>query len=104
MIVNKKFAFLVILLYCIIFLRDVPYINTWIIDKVWILYLVCFYGGLMLFKKTKTIYMLFFFLVVALIATLLDLSLGAEIVGIGIYFLLWATVFLKIKSHVTSKE
>lgn len=86
---NKKLATFFVLFLILILLRDIPYINIFIIDKVWIAYSV------LLFAIFLPRNMAFFFILAvgfimgAFLSTLIKFPLVAEIFGVVLYVLLW---------------
>lgn len=80
-------------------MRDLPYINVAIINKMWIVYLVILLLLLLSsikFKISIVSYLAGSFFLVAFILTLLGLTFFAEAVGILIYFSLWIVLVHKI--------
>lgn len=122
MIYNKKTYFFLSLILLILLLRDLPYINILIIDKVWILYVFIF---LLLalwnirIKMRFIIYFSFVILAIALFLSIIQMSRlfeGFKIVrylqlpsflegvGIVIYFFLLIFVIYKIYFFTKSIE
>lgn len=98
-------AFLFIIL--ILLLRDAPYINVLIINKLWIAYILLILVITFFFIPRKESYLwgtLFFLPFIALIFTLTGITIGAEVVGVIFYSILWFTVLFKIISFVQEKD
>lgn len=98
-------AFLFITL--ILLLRDTPYLNVLIIDKLWIVYVLVVAIIAFFFIPRKEGYLitaLFFFLFLALILILTGITFAAEVIGIIIYILLWFIVIQKIIYLVRSEK
>jgi len=84
-------------------LRDLPYVNVIVINKMWILYV----GMVLLvaFSRIRFKFSIVFYGTVALfvasfILTLLGLTFVAEGIGIFIYFALWILLLHAIGSYV----
>lgn len=98
-------AFLFVTL--ILLLRDTPYLNVLIINKLWIVYiLVVAIIGFFFIPRNKTylITALFFLLFLAPILTLTGITIAVEVIGIIIYVLLWFFVLQKIIFLVKEKN
>lgn len=94
---TKILLILVLLLLSLVF-RELPYVNVLVAGKLWI-----FYGLLLLvlifvrkIRNLPLVLLGIFFLFIAFLLTLFNLNFFAEILGLGIYFLLWLAVILKI--------
>ena len=97
---NKKLTLFIVFLFIVLFLRDTPYLNVFVINKIWILYIILFF---FLFPPRNQIhFFLFAFvcLILALFITLFKFYILAEIFGTIAYFLLWTVVVLKIKALI----
>lgn len=102
MINNKKILLLLILILVMLFLRDVPYLNVFFINKLWIFYpLFLFF----LFSPKNPIYFFYatlLFMFLALFFVFFKLLIGAEILGVIIYFLVLIILGFKIYSLIKS--
>lgn len=94
--VTKKSVFLIFFLLLVLFLRDTPYINVYIIDKVWILYIALFFVAFPPRSIFHLVILTLAFLIIAYIFTLLKFLIIAEIFGMVIYFVLVVVIILKI--------
>lgn len=86
---NKKLVTFFALFLILILLRDIPYINIFVIDKVWIAYSVLLFV-LLLPRNISFFFILAIgFIIGAFLSTLIKFSVVAEIFGIVLYVLLW---------------
>lgn len=91
-----------------ILVRDMPYINFIIGNKIWIVYILL--SGFILYSvfpvvKIKAVhYLLIPFLFIAFVLTLAGLYLYAEFIGNIIYLILIISVLYKIYLHVKSSS
>lgn len=98
-------AFLFITL--ILLLRDAPYLNVLIVDKLWIVYILLISVIVFSFVPRKQIYLtgvLFLLPFTALIFSLLKISIGSEVVGVIFYFFLWLVVLGKVFAFMREKN
>lgn len=97
------FAFSMLILFTL-FLRDLPYINVFVIGKIWIVYLIILLLLLITiikFNVSIISYVTGALLLASLVLTLLDLSFFAEMIGVFIYFSLWIIFLYKMMSQRT---
>ena len=97
------FLFLVLTL----LLRDAPYINVFIIDKLWLVYVLLILGVAFFFIPRKAGYSkgtLFSLPIIALAFTLVKVAIAAEVIGIILYLILWIVVLFKVISFVREKD
>lgn len=98
-------AFLFIIL--ILLLRDAPYINVLILNQLWIAYILLISVIIFFFIPRKENYLwgiIFFLPFIALIFTLLRIAIGAEVVGVIFYSILWFAAIHRIISFVREKD
>lgn len=98
-------AFLFITL--ILLLRDAPYLNVIIIDKLWIVYILLISVIVFFFIPRKEIYLrgtLFFLPFISLIFALAGIGIVAEVVGVILYSFLWFAVLGKVLSFIREKD
>lgn len=91
----------------ILLLRDAPYINVLIVNKLWIAYILLILVITFFFIPRKESYLwetLFLLPIIALIFTLTRITIGAEVIGVIFYSILWFTVIFKIISFVREKD
>ena len=89
---RRQTTILVLAILLTLFLRDLPYFNVIVIDKMWIVYLLLFLLILVSFihmKITTFYYIIVFVFSMVLVMTLLSLRFFAESGGIILYFSLW---------------
>lgn len=99
MITTKHVLWLSILILVTLLMRDLPYVNVIIINKIWIFYLILLLlVGLssIRFKVSLVTYATFALFFIAFILTLLKLSFFAEAIGVLIYFSLWVILIHKM--------
>lgn len=94
--VTKKFAFLIFFLLLVLFLRDTPYINVYIINKIWILYIALFFIAFPPRSIFHLVILTLALLIIANVFTFLNFLIIAEIFGMIIYFVLVIVIILKI--------
>lgn len=88
-------------------LRDAPYLNVLIINKLWIVYLLLISLIVFSFVPRKKIYLwatLFFFPFIALIFALTKITIAGEVVGVIFYSSLWFIAVYKIFSFMREKD
>ena len=98
-------AFLFIII--ILLLRDAPYINVFVIDKLWVVYILLILGAVFSLIPRKESYLwgvLFFLPLIPLIFTLVKIPIAAEFIGVVFYSILWFAVLIKIVSFVREKN
>lgn len=91
----------------LLFLRDAPYINVFIINKLWLVYILLILVIVFFFIPRKESYLwrtLFSLPFVALIFTLLRITIAAEVIGVVLYSILWFAVIFKIIYYVREKD
>lgn len=91
----------------ILLLRDTPYLNILIINKLWIVYLLVVAIIAFFFIPRNKGYLtiaLFVSLFLALILILTGITFVAEVIGIILYVLLWLIVLHKVTSFVRERE
>ncbi|EKD65342.1 MAG: hypothetical protein ACD_50C00116G0007 [uncultured bacterium] len=107
MIDHKKLVLFFSISVVLLFLRDTPYLNVLIIEKLWLIYLLLLFWIFSNFIPKRT--GIFFFaavvlFLIALIFSLLKIEIVAEAIGIVIYVLLWLIVLQKIVYLVRSEK
>lgn len=106
MVNDRKILVVFLFITFLLLLRDIPYFNVFIIDKLWIVYILVIAIIGFFFIPRKKVYLkiaLFFLLFLALILTLMVVRVGADAIGIVIYLLLWLVVIQKIFSLIREK-
>lgn len=101
MVTLKHILWLCIFILVTLLLRDLPYVNVVIINKMWIFYLIILLlVGLssIKFKVSLVTYTTFALFLIAFILTILKLNFFAEGIGILIYFSLWVILIHKMVS------
>ena len=101
---TKKLFIYTSLLTGILILRDVPFINLYFIDKVWVIYLVAF---LLIFLPKRfgiLFYACLISLFLAFLFTMLNYIFASELLGIVVYFLMWILVCKESFKIIRSKE
>lgn len=96
---NRKVLVIFLFITFLLLLRDIPYFNVFIIDKLWIVYIFVIAIIALFFIPKKRVYLkiaLFFLLFLALLLTLTGVEVGADATGIVIYILAWLVVIQKI--------
>ena len=107
MINNRNTVIFLLFILVTLFLRDVPYLNVFFVNKLWIFYLflLAFFLIYMLRAKLKyLIYLCLALIIPTLLFILVKLNYFADAVGIFVYFFLWIVVAVKIYSLIRSKE
>lgn len=100
----KKIILVIALLILLLLIRDVPYLNIFVINKVWIGYIILLF---FLFppKNVKHLfYLTAFFFCMGVLFVFINFPLISEAQGIILYFLLWIVLVLKIKELLKDKE
>ncbi|MDP3983057.1 MAG: hypothetical protein Q8Q65_03205 [bacterium] len=92
----RKLGIAMAILLLLLFGRDTPYLNTQIVDKVWMFYLLLLFILLVPFRMVALYMSSIFLIVFATVVTFYNLSALAEIAGVAIYFLLVSMVILKL--------
>lgn len=103
----NKIYLLIILMLAFLLLRDMPYINVLIINKIWAAYIICFALVLFSFISLKVRSILIFLTILFLTSIVLNILRFysiSEISGIIIYFLLWFLAISKIKFLINSSD
>lgn len=105
---ERKFLLFFLLTTALLFIRDTPYINVLIIDKLWIVYIVVF-SILSLFfipkKEGMLLKFTFVLLFISAVVSVLGISIAAEVLSFIIYILLCFVVILRIfKIHKIKSE
>ena len=99
MVTLKHILWLCIFILVTLLLRDLPYVNVVIINKMWIFYLIILLlVGLssIKFKVSLVTHTTFALFLIAFILTILKLNFFAEGIGILIYFSLWVILIHKM--------
>lgn len=103
MITHQHILALTILILVTLLLRDLPYFNVIVINKIWILYLIMLLLvalSSIRFKFSIVSYVTLLLFVAAFILTLLGLTFFAEGIGTLIYFALWILLIYNIISFM----
>lgn len=96
---SKRFYIFFLFLVATLFLRDVPYVNVFIINKIWIIYILLFMVFILPpISQKHLLMMLFMLLPLALIFTLFKLIIASEIIGVLIYVMLIGVVVYRFFS------
>lgn len=106
MVNNRKVLAFFLFITFLLLLRDIPYFNVLIINKLWIVYIFVIAIIALFFVSRKKIYLgvaFFFLLFLALILTLAGVIVGADAIGIVIYILVWLVVIQKIFALIREK-
>lgn len=104
---DRKLFLIFLLLTFILLLRDTPYLNILVIDKLWIIYVLIIAAFAFFFIPKKKIYLLialFLLLLGALILTFMGIEIAAEVIGIVLYAILWFIVLQTIFVLVQGKR
>lgn len=104
---DRKLLMVFLFITLILLLRDAPYLNVLIIDKLWIVYILLISLIIFFFIPRKQTYLtvaLFLLPFIALIFSLLKVSIGSEVVGVIFYFFLWLVVLGKILAFMREKN
>lgn len=99
-------AFLLTML-ILLFLRDIPYFNVFIISKLWLVYVLLILVIVFFFVPRKESYLwrtLFLLPFIALIFTLLRIAIAPEVIGVIFYSILWFAAIFKIFSFLREKD
>ena len=92
MISQRRLVWLSIFILLTLLLRDLPYVNVVVINKMWIIYLlILLFIALssIKFKVSIVLYTTILLFLIAFIWTLLRLNFFADAIGSLIYFSLW---------------
>lgn len=98
-------AFLFVTL--ILLLRDTPYLNVLVINKLWIVYILVVAIIAFFFIPRKEGYLitaLFSALFLALILIFTGITFAAEVIGIIVYVLLWFVILHKVIFLIREKK
>jgi len=104
---NRRILIAFLLIINILLLRDAPYINVFVIDKLWVVYILLILGIVFSLIPRKERYLwgvLFFLPLIPLILTLVRIPIAAEFIGVVFYSILWFTALFKIVSFVREKD
>lgn len=107
MIRDKKILLFIIALLITLIARDMPYINVFIIDKIWVIYAIFIVVFSLLFIPLRFAFFstgVVILFSASIVFTLLKYSALAEISGLGIYFFLWVIVIYKIRKLIQSPK
>lgn len=93
---QKKIILIIILLLALLFLRDVPYLNIFVVPKIWIVYLLLIVY-ILPFRNIALVYAgVAISLFLSLLFTLFSFPVGAEILGVIIYVFFWIIALYKL--------
>lgn len=92
---NKKLFFLFAILIIALFLQETPYLNIFVVNKIWIVYFIIFFALFPLKQSKILFYSIFSILFLALISSLLNLYNFAEFFGNLLYFFLFWILIIK---------
>ena len=86
---NSKLITVIIILLLLLFFRDAPYVNIFVVNRIWIFYLL-----IVLYLLPIRSIVIFYvaaavLLVLSFLFTFLSFPMGAEILGIIMYMCLW---------------
>lgn len=96
---QKKLTLVLFLAILSLILREMPYINIFVVRQLWLFYPFLLFFLIFPLPIKAFILSLVFVFFAALILTYLKLTYFAELTGVLIYFLLWIIWFLKIKDY-----
>lgn len=100
----KKIIFLLLFIILSLIVRETPYINIFLIGKLWMFYLLVLFLFLFPLSVFPLFILLILFLLVAFILTIFKLTYFAESIGVVIYFLLWVIFLLKLKEFLKKEK
>lgn len=106
MISQKKLVLFFLFSTVLLLLRDIPYLNVLIIEKLWLIYLLLLFWILSYFIPKKVdifFFAVFSLLFIALLFSFLKITIIPEAVGIIIYALLWLIIVQSIIQLVRSE-
>lgn len=106
MVTDRKVLVVLLFMTFLLLLRDIPYFNVFVINKLWIVYIFVIAIITLFFVSRKKFYLgaaLFFLLFLALTLTLAGVRVGADAIGIVIYILVWFVVIQKIFTLIREK-
>ena len=104
---DRRFIIIFLLIIFTLLLRDAPYLNVFIINKLWIVYILLIAVIVFSFIPKKTVYLwstLFLLPFIALIFALTKITIAAEVIGVILYSILWFVAIYKIFSFMGEKE
>lgn len=108
MITQKKLIIFFLFSTVLLLLRDTPYLNVLIIERLWIIYLILLIWIIShFFPRRSGIFFLgvFSLLFVSLMFSFTSIAIVPEVIGIIIYVLLWLIVLQKIVTlYLTRKK
>lgn len=114
MFTSLKFIIVYLLLITLLLLKEIPYINILIKDKLWIIVILfyIFFTILLIpsnlltkLKKTKYLIVFYIFTIVALLVfTFIPLIFLLELGGTILYVLLWILAIYKIFIYLKSSD
>lgn len=102
--IERKIIIFIILFFIVSLIKEVPYVNVLVIDKIWVIYgflVFCLFIPYIVDSISYTIPIL---LLLALIVTLFHLNNVGEIIGILLYILIWIVWFLKVRKLLIERE
>ena len=92
---QRKLMGIILFLLILLFFRDVPYVNIFVINRVWMLYLLLIFY-LLPFRNIAIKYIgVAASFMLSLLFTLLSFPVGAEILGVIIYVCFWVIALYK---------
>lgn len=104
---DRRILIAFLLIINLLLLRDAPYINVFVIDKLWVIYTLLILGIAFFLIPRKESYLwgaLFSLPLIPLIFTLVRIPIAAEFIGVIFYSILWFAVIFKIISFVREKD
>lgn len=97
MLNSKKLAIFLLIIILSLGLREVPYINIFVVRQLWLVYSLLLFFLFFPLLPAHLFKLIILLLMTALLFALLKLDYLAEMEGVAIYFLLWLIVGLRIK-------
>ena len=104
---DRKLIIIFLFIIFTLLLRDAPYLNVFIISKLWIVFILLISAIVFSFIPRKTVYLwgiLFLLPFIALIFVLTKITIAAEVIGVIFYSILWFVALYKIFSFMGEKE
>ncbi len=94
---EKKLIILLVFIFITTFIKEIPYVNILVFDKVWVLYPVLLFLLFFPYNVRSILFSIPLLLLIALVATILGIDLVGEVVGVVVYTFLWIVGILKVR-------
>lgn len=114
MFANFKFLIVFFILITLLIIREIPYVNIVVKDKLWVAGIISYIILALLFipsnflaRYRKASYLIIAFIFtsfVLFISTLIRMSVLSELFGTALYALFWVMVVYKILAYLKSPE